>query len=55
MKDNGDNVITDVAFALELLIITFHIWKEGGDVKHDLVALVLFKQGEGTCVPVADI
>ena len=45
LKDNGNNVIANVALALELLLIAFHKWKQSRYVKHDLVPLVLFIKG----------
>ena len=39
LKDNGNNVIANVALALELLVVTLHKWKQSRHVKHDLVAL----------------
>ena len=41
LKYDGDNVVANVPFALELLGVGFGEGEQGGHVQHDLLALVL--------------
>jgi hypothetical protein len=39
LKDNGDDVVADVALPLQLLRVRLDEGEEGGYVEHDLVAV----------------
>ena len=55
LKDNRNNVVSNVALALELLVVTFHIWQPCRDVKHDLIALVLLVKGMCPRLPMSGV
>lgn len=40
LEDNGDDVIANVSFALQLLFGVFCVGKQGWNVEHDFMALV---------------
>ena len=41
LKNDGDDIVANVSFALELLGVSFGEGEQGGHVQHHLLALVL--------------